>query len=188
MRRFVTVFVATVAGLVILLSFKTTANKAGPPVALSGTTPGSPDPTSSPSATAPQSTPAGNGPASAPPSTSSASAAPSTSSAKAAPSKPASGTKTVTGTAVPASEGGRRQFGVVTVQLTVTNGTITAATVISWPHNDQHSMQISSFAIPVLNSEVVAAQSAQIDAVSGATITSDAYAQSLQAALDKLKA
>lgn len=188
MRRFVTVFVATVAGLVILLSFKTTTNKAGPPVALSGTTPGSPDSASSPSPTAaPQSTPAGNGPASAPPSTSSASAAPSTS-AKAAPSKPASGTKTVTGTAVPASEGGRRQFGVVTVQLTVTNGTITAATVVSWPHNDQHSMQISSYAIPVLNSEVVAAQSAQIDAVSGATITSDAYAQSLQAALDKLKA
>jgi uncharacterized protein with FMN-binding domain len=118
---------------------------------------------------------------------SSPTAAPSTS-AKAAPSKSASGTKTVTGAAVPASEGGRRQFGVVTVQLTVTNGKITAATVVSWPHNDPHSSEISSFAIPVLNSEVVAAQSAQINAVSGATITSDAYAQSLQAALDKLKA
>ncbi|MDQ1542250.1 MAG: hypothetical protein QOH29_2976 [Actinomycetota bacterium] len=188
MRRFVAVFVATVAGLVILLSFKTTTTKSGPPVALSGTTPGSPDPASSPPASvAPQSTPAGDDPQSAAPS-SSAAPSPSTSSAKPAPSTSASGTKTVTGTAVTASEGGRRQFGVVTVQLTVTNGKITKATVTSWPQNDQHSAQISSFAIPVLNSEVVAAQSAQINAVSGATITSNAYAQSLQAALDKLKA
>ena len=187
MRRFVAVFVATVAGLVILLSFKTTTTKSGPPVALSGTTPGSPDPASSPPASAaPQSTSGGEDPQSAGPS--SAAPSPSTSSAKPAPTTSASGTKTVTGTAVTASEGGRRQFGVVTVQLTVTNGKITKATVTSWPQNDQHSAQISSFAIPVLNSEVVAAQSAQINAVSGATITSDAYAQSLQAALDKLKA
>jgi uncharacterized protein with FMN-binding domain len=187
MRRFVAVFVATVAGLVILLSFKTTTTKSGPPVALSGTTPGSPDPASSPPASvAPQSAPAGDDPQSAAPS--SAAPSPSTSSAKPAPSTSASGTKTVTGSAVTASEGGRRQFGVVTVQLTVTNGKITKATVTSWPQNDQHSAQISSFAIPVLNSEVVAAQSAQINAVSGATITSNAYAQSLQAALDKLKA
>jgi uncharacterized protein with FMN-binding domain len=187
MRRFVAVLVATVAGLVILLSFKTTTTKSGPPVALSGTTPGSPDPASSPPASvAPQSAPAGDDPQSAAPS--SAAPSPSTSSAKPAPSTSASGTKTVTGSAVTASEGGRRQFGVVTVQLTVTNGKITKATVTSWPQNDQHSAQISSFAIPVLNSEVVAAQSAQINAVSGATITSNAYAQSLQAALDKLKA
>jgi uncharacterized protein with FMN-binding domain len=187
MRRFVAVFVATVAGLVILLSFKTTTTKSGPPVALSGTTPGSPDPASSPPASvAPQSATAGDDPQSAAPS--SAAPSPSTSSAKPAPSTSASGTKTVTGSAVTASEGGRRQFGVVTVQLTVTNGKITKATVTSWPQNDQHSAQISSFAIPVLNSEVVAAQSAQINAVSGATITSNAYAQSLQAALDKLKA
>ena len=187
MRRFVAVFVATVAGLVILLSFKTTTTKSGPPVALSGTTPGSPEPASSPPASAaPQSTPAGDDPQSG--GSSPAAPSPSTSSAKPAPSTTSSGTKTVTGTAVTASEGGRRQFGVVTVQLTVTNGKITAATVTSWPQNDQHSAQISSFAIPVLNSEVVAAQSAQINAVSGATITSDAYAQSLQAALDKLKA
>jgi uncharacterized protein with FMN-binding domain len=187
MRRFIAVFVATVAGLVILLSFKTASTKSGPPVALSGTTPGSPEPASSPPASAaPQSTPAGDDPQSG--GSSPAAPSPSASSAKPAPSTTSSGTKTVTGTAVTASEGGRRQFGVVTVQLTVTNGKITGATVVSWPHNDQHSSQISSFAIPVLNSEVLAAQSAQINAVSGATITSDAYAQSLQAALDKLKA
>ena len=94
----------------------------------------------------------------------------------------------MTGTAVTASEGRRDVFGTVAVQLTIKNGKIVSAQAVSYPQNDPHSSEISSFAIPQLNQEVLAAQGANIDAVSGATITSNAYAQSLQSALDKAKA
>jgi uncharacterized protein with FMN-binding domain len=83
---------------------------------------------------------------------------------------------------------GRRVFGVVQVQLTLTNGKITAVTPLQVPQNDQHSAELSQFSIPTLNHEVLSAQSASIDAVSGATYTSNAYAQSVQAALDAAKA
>jgi uncharacterized protein with FMN-binding domain len=185
MRRFAAVLVATVAGLVVLLSFKTASTKQDRPVALSGTTPGSTAPaTSVPATSAPGSSPApqiGND------QTAQSPAPTPTTSSKPAPSA-VSGTKTVTGAAVPASEGGRRIFGMVAVRLTIVNGKITAATAVSYPNNDRHSAQISSFAIPVLNGEVLAAQGGQIDAVSGATITSNAYAESLQSALDQAKA
>jgi uncharacterized protein with FMN-binding domain len=182
MRRFAAVLVATVAGLVVLLSFKTASTKQDRPVALSGATPGS-TATSAPGS-APGSAPA---PQNGDDQTAQSPAPTPTTSSKPVPSA-ASGTKTVTGAAVPASEGGRRMFGMVAVRLTIVNGKITAATAVSYPNNDRHSAQISSFAIPVLNSEVLAAQGGQIDAVSGATITSNAYAQSLQSALDQAKA
>jgi uncharacterized protein with FMN-binding domain len=50
---------------------------------------------------------------------------------------------------------------------------------------EQFSQQLAVQAIPVLRNEVLSAQSARIQAVSGATYTSEAYAQSVQAALDK---
>jgi uncharacterized protein with FMN-binding domain len=88
---------------------------------------------------------------------------------------------------MPASEGDRT-FGLVQVRLTITNGKITAATAVDYPQNDPHSAEISAYAIPALSSEVLAKQGAGIDVVSGATITSDAYARSVQAALDAAKA
>ena len=78
-------------------------------------------------------------------------------------------------------------FGVVQVRLTLTNGKITAATAVQVPDRDPHSAELSQFSIPVLSQEVLSAQSASINAVSGATYTSDAYAQSVQAALDAAK-
>jgi uncharacterized protein with FMN-binding domain len=44
---------------------------------------------------------------------------------------------------------------------------------------------INSYALPILDHEVVQQQSAAIDVVSGATVTSDGYLQSLQAAIDQ---
>ena len=76
------------------------------------------------------------------------------------------------------------KFGNVQVQITVENGRITASEVIQVPWSDRKDQQINSRAVPILNSEAVAAQSSDIDMVSGATYTSQAYAQSLQAALD----
>ena len=62
---------------------------------------------------------------------------------------------------------------------------ITAATVLQIPHTDRKDVAINNRAVPILNAETVAAQSAEIDMVSGATVTSVAYIKSLQSAIDK---
>jgi uncharacterized protein with FMN-binding domain len=89
------------------------------------------------------------------------------------------GTITVTGDDVP------NQFGDVQVQATFTNGKLTAVKALQLPFDRRRSAEISQYAEPVLRSEALQAQSAQIDLVSGATYTSDSYAQSLQSAIDK---
>ena len=79
---------------------------------------------------------------------------------------------TFAGAAVPT------RFGNVQVQITVVDKQITAATVLQIPNRDRKDIQIN-------NSATVKAQSADIDMVSGATVTSVAYIQSLQSAIDK---
>ncbi|WP_191971298.1 FMN-binding protein [Streptomyces luteolifulvus] len=88
---------------------------------------------------------------------------------------------TVTGDAA------QTQYGAVQVRLTVNNGKITKAEAVQAPKGGQ-SDRITADAVPKLNQEAVAAQGADIDAVSGATYTSGGYKQSLQSALDKVKA
>ena len=87
--------------------------------------------------------------------------------------------KTVTGKAWPTV------YGPVQVRITVAGGRITAASAVEYPVNTPRDEQINAFAIPQLNKEAVAAGSAKIDAVSGATYTSGGYIGSLQSALDK---
>ena len=77
-------------------------------------------------------------------------------------------------------------YGAAQVKVTVSGGTITSIEAVQLQGNDPRSVQISSSAEPVLQQEALAAQSADIDAVSGATFTSESYTQSLQSALDKL--
>jgi len=77
------------------------------------------------------------------------------------------------------------RWGPVQVQITVSGGRITAATAVVYPNGNPRDAQINGYALPVLGSEAVAAQSAKIDTVSGATVTSDGYIGSLQSALDK---
>lgn len=89
------------------------------------------------------------------------------------------GTKTVTGDAADT------RYGPVQVKITVTNGKVSAVQAVDYPTNDPRDQEINSYAIPQLNSEAVAARSAQIDTVSGATYTSEGYITSLQSALDK---
>ncbi|MFF4802005.1 FMN-binding protein [Streptomyces sp. NPDC001351] len=79
------------------------------------------------------------------------------------------------------------QYGNVQVRLTVANGKITKAEAIQAPKGGT-SDQKTALSIPKLTKETVAAQSAQIDSVSGATYTSNGYKQSLQSAIDKMKA
>ncbi|HEX7473712.1 MAG TPA: FMN-binding protein [Candidatus Limnocylindrales bacterium] len=78
------------------------------------------------------------------------------------------------------------RFGPVQVQVTIASGQITDVTALQLPSGGR-SGRISSFAEPALRSEVLSAQSANIDIVSGATYTSEAYVQSLQSALDQLR-
>ena len=77
------------------------------------------------------------------------------------------------------------RYGNVQVQITVANGAITASEVTQVPWSNGKDQQINGRAVPVLNAEVVDAQSAGIDMVSGATYTSEAYIRSLQSAIDQ---
>ena len=77
------------------------------------------------------------------------------------------------------------QWGPVQLQLQVTNGKITEVSVVQYPNGNGKDQEINSYALPILIQETVDAQSADIDMVSGATVTSDGYVQSLQSALDQ---
>jgi uncharacterized protein with FMN-binding domain len=125
-----------------------------------------------------------------------ASAAPTAQPAAAGVSPPPGGTPTPTPSPSP-TPGGRyhdgrytgddvsMRFGDVQVQVTVAGGRITAVQALQMPSDRQRSASISQVAGPMLHDEVLQAQSAEIDSLSGATYTSDAYAQSVQAALDQ---
>ena len=77
------------------------------------------------------------------------------------------------------------RFGAVQVQITVADGSITKSVVTQVPWTDRRDQEINSRAVPILNSEVLSAQSANIDMVGGATFTSQGYIQSLQSAIDQ---
>jgi uncharacterized protein with FMN-binding domain len=77
------------------------------------------------------------------------------------------------------------RWGPVQVQLTVAAGRITDVTVLQSPDGNGRDREINDDALPELVQETLSAQSADIDMVSGATVTSDGYLQSLQSALDQ---
>jgi uncharacterized protein with FMN-binding domain len=76
------------------------------------------------------------------------------------------------------------RFGTVQVQITVKAGAITDVTALQLTDDDRKSVQISNRAAPLLRAAVIKAQSAQVQTISGATVTSAAYLTSLQGALD----
>jgi uncharacterized protein with FMN-binding domain len=164
MRRVALALFSTITGLVMLLSFKTHSSTASVPVATAPIVPSA--------------TPTTQGSGSTPAGTTTTPAAASTPAAAATPSS-ASASKTVTGDAVDT------RFGPVQVRITVTNGAVTAVEAIDYPQTNPRDAQINAYAIPQLNSEVLAAKSASIDMVSGATYTSEGYIDSLQSALDQ---
>jgi hypothetical protein len=167
LRRIVLTAVSTVAGGLLLLSLKphTTASAAAP--ADGGSAP-----------VAGPATPAPSGGSSGAPS-GSPSASPSHSSGGGAGGSGASTTRTVDGDAV------QTRYGPVQLRITLTGGKLTAVTAIQLPQDNPRDSEISGFAVPQLTQEALAAQSAHIDSVSGATYTSEGYVQSLQSALDK---
>ena len=77
-------------------------------------------------------------------------------------------------------------YGELSVTVTVRGNQITDVSVPVLRTAEPYSQQLATQALPALKSEVLAAHSARINAVSGATYTSQAYADSIQSALDKL--
>lgn len=77
-------------------------------------------------------------------------------------------------------------YGELAVRVTVDGSQITALTVPTLRTAEPYSQQLAQQVIPMLRREVLAAHSARIYGISGATYTSQAYAVSVQSALDKL--
>ena len=90
-----------------------------------------------------------------------------------------SSTKTVTGSVA------STQWGPVQVELTVSGGKITKVSVLQYPSGNPKDEEINDYALPILVQETTDQQSAGIDMVSGATVTSTGYIQSLQSAIDQ---
>ncbi len=167
MRRALLTLGGTAAGLAALLSFKTHSLAAAAPAP------------STPTATAgtSQSMAAGATPGTA--SSATAKAGKHANVAPKASSSAKAATQTVTGTVA------NTQYGPMQIQVTLSGAKITNVTVLQRTNDGSESDEIDSNAIPKLTSETLAAQSAHIDTVSGASYTSSGYIQSLQSALDK---
>ena len=166
MRRIVFAVMSTITAVVLLFSYHTSTNSAFVASSPAGQLPASPGPASP-------------GPSSPGPS-SPGLASPAPSSNKSGSSTSKSGT---TGTYTGAAADTR--WGPVQVRITVQGAKITASQAVQYPQNNGRDAQINGFALPVLNQEVLQQQSASIDTVSGATVTSDGYLQSLQSAIDQ---
>lgn len=161
MKRSAIVTGAAMVGVAWIVSYKVAPHTAGLASVLPSPSPSqaSPSPTdSSPSTASPSSQP-------------SPSPLPSPS--------PTGGNGTFTGSDFP------NRFGDVQVRVIISNGRITDVQPVQMPQDRAQSAYISQVAGPMLHDEVIQAQSAQIDIISGATYTSESYAQSVESALQQ---
>jgi uncharacterized protein with FMN-binding domain len=161
MRRIALVGMSTLSGLVMVFSYHTSTNSSAA-VAATGTT--------SSGTTSSGTTASG---------TTSGTTSSGTTSGGTTTSGGSSSSGTYTGDAV------QTQWGIVQVQITVANGKITKSEAVQYPNTNHKDQEINAYAVPQLNSEVVAQQNASIDSVSGATVTTNGYLTSLQSALDQ---
>jgi uncharacterized protein with FMN-binding domain len=158
LRRAPIVLSATVAGVAAVLSFQ--PHKPSLPAATASTTPsGSSGGTTGSGSASSSSSGSGGGDG----------------------SSESSAAKTATGDAISTI------YGNAQVRVTVADGDITKIEALQLQSNDPKSVQISTSAEPLLRESALTKQSGDIDAVSGATITSASYEASLQSALDKLE-
>jgi len=157
-----------IAGVLVIafVAYLIFANKSSAPVAV--TTPAATNPTSSPATTGPTSLPTTTGPSGNPPTST--------------PTTPVSQYKNGTYTGAVADA----FYGNLQVTVTIQSGAITDVTFPQSPSNG-HSGEVSAFALPVLKQEAIAAQSANVNIVSGATQDSQAFQQSLASALAQAK-
>lgn len=76
-------------------------------------------------------------------------------------------------------------WGPVQVEVTLAGTTISHVIVVQYPHDNQRDLFINGTALPILLQQTLDRQTAAVDMVGGATVTSEGYRQSLQAALDE---
>jgi uncharacterized protein with FMN-binding domain len=168
MRRSIPVLAATAGGLALLANFHTTSTTVG---------------ATGVSATAPASTPSAGDDGDSPRQAvggvtttttikSATATSPTTAAGAAAPTK--SGTGSVIRTA----------YGPVQVRVTMRGDQLVDVQALQLPSDRSRSARISQEAGPILRTEALRAQSANIDIVSGASYTSEGYARSLQSAID----
>ncbi|WP_314854934.1 FMN-binding protein [uncultured Microbacterium sp.] len=170
MKKIVYGILATLSGLVLLFSYRTSLGEAVPTdvqPAQAAPSVATPHSAATPSAST------------TPTASASASASPS-GAAPAATSGLTDGTFTGSAT--------NTRYGPVQVQITVTGGKIVDVQAVEYPTDNSRDRQINERAIPQLVSETLNAQSADIHFVSGATYTSQGYLDSLQSAIDQSNA
>lgn len=197
MRRTVLATLGTITAIVVLLGFKSAPTRAARPAFVAPLTGSGPPVVDSP-ATSP------NVASSAPPTAPAASSAPAAPTTQAAvptlrssatPTKPSARppTKTPTRSAAPPAKPAsgtflgssvQTQYGPVQIKITYAAGRVTGVVAVQLPSGRSRDAEINNYAVPILESETLSAQSANINAVSGATYTSDGYVRSLQSALD----
>jgi uncharacterized protein with FMN-binding domain len=174
MKKIVYGILATITGLVLLFSYRTSLGAVAPAAsaATTGNTAGS---TTTGSAAG---------------STSSGSSGSGSTASGPTASGSASGTTTSTGLkdGTFTGQAADTRYGAVQVAITVSGGRITDVAVPQYPNTERRDEEINAQALPILIDETKSAQSAQIDMVSGATFTSDGYTRSLQSAIDQAKA
>lgn len=181
MRRIVIWLASTVTIIVLLFGYHTSRNSTE-----AATAPTASAPSASSSSGSGTSTGSGSGSggsdesgATSSPSPSSSSSDSSGSSSSESKSSSAAASKTYTGSIA------QTRWGPVQVEITVADSKITKVDVVQYPDGNHRDEEINAYAIPTLVQETLSQQSADIDMVSGATVTSDGYVQSLQSALDK---
>jgi uncharacterized protein with FMN-binding domain len=173
MRRITLAVMSTISGLIMLFSYHTSTNSPG---GGTGTTAsGATEDTTSSGTTSSGTTSSGT-------TSSGTTSSGTTSSGTTSSGTTSSGSSS---SATYTGEEANTQWGIVEVKITVKDGKITKSEAVEYPTGNPRDQEINAYAVPQLNSEVVSAQSGSIDAVSGATVTSDGYIQSLQSAIDK---
>jgi uncharacterized protein with FMN-binding domain len=182
MKRYPLVISATAAGLAGVLSFHSHSAT----VALRGA---STNPATNPATTPPRSRSHATPQKTSTSATGSTTPTRTTSAKGRTPGKTAPSTSPAPGASTTRATGTLEQYGYgeLSVRVTMAGGRITDVSVAKLQTADTYSQQLASYVIPILRREVLHAQSAKINGLSGATYTSEAYAYSLQSALDKLR-
>ena len=190
MRRIVIWVTGTIAGLMLLFSYHTstqgqmlttaTAKGAAAAGVVSSPAGGSAAPTTAvPPTTAapPGPDPTSAGPAAGPP-------APGHVPATHAPTTPVPTTAAPSKDMLVNGQAYQTRWGVVQVQVTIRNGHIADVTPLSLTAGNRHDQAVNAYAVPILRQQAIDTNSANLDTISGATITSTGYIMSLQSALD----
>lgn len=180
MKKIIYAVLATLSGLVLIFSYRTSLD-AVPPIAAADTA-------------ASTGTTAATTPSTSDDESSESSSDDESSEGSASSSSGSTSSGTTTTTASGMTDGtytggaANTRYGPVQVQITVSGGVIADVQVVDYPNSNREDQQINGRALPVLVSETTQAQSSEIDMVSGATYTSQGYIASLQSAIDQANA